>query len=266
MGRGRATRCCGSAAPVLSFKVRWHCGGGAVMARRHSGDVAAAVLVEAHHRGMQGVRYAVGRCRAMGPGKYWNDRTPQEEGGVTPSGPPPPPSDQSDHRGKQRNVLLGKSDRAILVHKLFGLRPPSPPPSNPSLGPGQGGGRGHGRGRGVRLGPGQGMGPAPQTLQVSVCQPTPIRKSRTTPSATALIQVWVVARALPGPPACHHTVLDGTHEGGLAVGVRRSHRVVPGVSPAPHAVIPGRGTLGTGEIRKHKNLAHLKCAKLCRGI
>ena len=41
------------------------------------------------------------------------------------AGPPPPPKDQSDHRGKKRNVPLGKSDRAIFWFKHFCV--PDPP-------------------------------------------------------------------------------------------------------------------------------------------
>ena len=54
--------------------------------------------------------------------------------------PPPPPwtpaPDQSDHRGKKRNLPLGKSGRAIFGAPTSGsqTRPPPPPPSNTSLG------------------------------------------------------------------------------------------------------------------------------------
>ena len=53
-------------------------------------------------------------------------------GGYPPPPLPPPPStpDESDHRGKKRNLPLQRSGRAVLVHKLLGPRsPPSPPPS-----------------------------------------------------------------------------------------------------------------------------------------
>ena len=51
----------------------------------------------------------------------------------------PPPLDlppQSDHRGKKRNLLLGKSGRAIFGAQTFGRgsgTPPPFPPSNTSL-------------------------------------------------------------------------------------------------------------------------------------
>ena len=41
---------------------------------------------------------------------------------------PPPPQDQRDHRGKKRNLQLGKSDGAIFGTQTFGSLPPSPPP------------------------------------------------------------------------------------------------------------------------------------------
>ena len=47
---------------------------------------------------------------------------------------PPPPPDQSDHRGKQRNLPLIKSDWAIFFAQTFGSQIPPPlprfPPSN----------------------------------------------------------------------------------------------------------------------------------------
>ena len=70
------------------------------------------------------------RCATSPPpptGKYYNGHTPQED----PPPPRPPPPDQSDHRGKQRNLKSGKSSWAILVHKRLGPRPP--PPSPPPL-------------------------------------------------------------------------------------------------------------------------------------
>ena len=42
-------------------------------------------------------------------------------------GVPPPPPDQSDHRGKKRNLPFGKSDRAIFVTHIFGSQTPPPP-------------------------------------------------------------------------------------------------------------------------------------------
>ena len=53
-------------------------------------------------------------------------------GGVPPPGPPSPPPDQSDHRGKKRNLQKGKSDRAVFGTQTFGSQTPPPPPSLPS--------------------------------------------------------------------------------------------------------------------------------------
>ena len=39
----------------------------------------------------------------------------------------PPLPDQSDHRGKQRNLPLGKSDRALSAAQIFGSQNPPPP-------------------------------------------------------------------------------------------------------------------------------------------
>ena len=49
---------------------------------------------------------------------------------------PPPPPNQSDHRGKNRNLPLGKSGPAILGTQTLSQNPPPPPPplSNTSLG------------------------------------------------------------------------------------------------------------------------------------
>ena len=47
--------------------------------------------------------------------------------GLPPSGPPPPP-DQSDHRGKERSLPLGKSGWAIFGTPTFGSQTPPPSP------------------------------------------------------------------------------------------------------------------------------------------
>ena len=44
--------------------------------------------------------------------------------------PPPPPKDQSDRRGKTRNVPLGKSGPVIFGTPTFGSQTPPPPPSS----------------------------------------------------------------------------------------------------------------------------------------
>ena len=59
-------------------------------------------------------------------GKYWNGRTPSEEGVPPPHWTRPPP-DQSDHRGKTRNLQSGKSGGAIVGTQTFGPVPPPPP-------------------------------------------------------------------------------------------------------------------------------------------
>ena len=46
---------------------------------------------------------------------------------TTLAGPPPPPPDQSDHRGKKRNLQQGKSGQAIFGTQFFGSQ--TPPPS-----------------------------------------------------------------------------------------------------------------------------------------
>ena len=40
----------------------------------------------------------------------------------------PPPPHQMDHRGKNENLLLGKSDQAIFCTHTFGSQDPPPPP------------------------------------------------------------------------------------------------------------------------------------------
>ena len=45
--------------------------------------------------------------------------------GPPPLDPPPPPPDQSDHRGEERNLRLGKSGRAIFGTQIW---VPDPPP------------------------------------------------------------------------------------------------------------------------------------------
>ena len=54
--------------------------------------------------------------------------------GRPPPTPGPTPPDQSDHRGKKRNLPSGKSCRAIFGTPIFGSQTPSPP-SNTSLPP-----------------------------------------------------------------------------------------------------------------------------------
>ena len=71
-----------------------------------------------------------------GAGRVWKGRTPEEEGGLpTPGLSPPAPADQSDHRGKKRNLPLGTSGRAIFGTQTFA--PPPPPPPDTSPGPGR---------------------------------------------------------------------------------------------------------------------------------
>ena len=48
-------------------------------------------------------------------------------------GTPPLPADQRDHRGKQRNLLLGKSDGAIFGPQTFGSQTPPPPANDTSF-------------------------------------------------------------------------------------------------------------------------------------
>ena len=56
----------------------------------------------------------------------------RRRGGYPPLDPPPP--DQSDHRGKKRNLPLGKCGRAIFgTQKNLGPRIPPPPPHPPSV-------------------------------------------------------------------------------------------------------------------------------------
>ena len=45
----------------------------------------------------------------------------------------PPPLDQSDHRGKKRNLQEAKSGRAIFGLQPYGSQTPPPPSSNASL-------------------------------------------------------------------------------------------------------------------------------------
>ena len=47
--------------------------------------------------------------------------------------PPGPPPDQSDHRGRKRNLQERDFDGAILVHDFLGPSPPPPLSSNVSL-------------------------------------------------------------------------------------------------------------------------------------
>ena len=59
----------------------------------------------------------------------------RRRGGLSPPAPPPPP-DQSDHRGKKRNLQWGKHCRAIFGTQNFGSQtpiPPASPSSNTSL-------------------------------------------------------------------------------------------------------------------------------------
>ena len=59
----------------------------------------------------------------------------KEEGHpLPPLDPPPPPSDQSDHRGKTRNLPLGKSCWAIFGTQTFGSQTFPPPPVKHSSG------------------------------------------------------------------------------------------------------------------------------------
>ena len=46
---------------------------------------------------------------------------------------PPPPQDQSDHRGKQQHLPLGKTGRAIFGAHRFGSQTPPQPPHPPSV-------------------------------------------------------------------------------------------------------------------------------------
>ena len=59
------------------------------------------------------------------PGKCWNGRTPQEEGGGVPPGPPPLPQTKVTIVGRsdiyKKENLIGP----FLVHKLLGPPPPS---------------------------------------------------------------------------------------------------------------------------------------------
>ena len=52
----------------------------------------------------------------------------QRGGGPLPQNPLPPSPDQSDHRGKKRNLQEGKSGQAIFGTPSFGSKTPSPPP------------------------------------------------------------------------------------------------------------------------------------------
>ena len=49
-------------------------------------------------------------------------------GGASPPNPLPLSPDQSDHRGKKRNLHLGNSGQAIFGTPSFGSKTPSPPP------------------------------------------------------------------------------------------------------------------------------------------
>ena len=42
--------------------------------------------------------------------------------------PPPPPPDQSDQRGRKRNLQLGKCGQAIFGTQMFWVPAPPPPP------------------------------------------------------------------------------------------------------------------------------------------
>ena len=60
-------------------------------------------------------------------------RTPAPGGLPSPPVPPPPPRDQSDHRGRKRNLQLGTSCQAIFGAQTFGFQIPPTPPSNSGL-------------------------------------------------------------------------------------------------------------------------------------
>ena len=65
---------------------------------------------------------------AMGSGTMAVHRSRTRGGGGLPQNPLPPSPDQSDHRGKKRNLQSGKSGQAIFGTQNFGSKTPSPPP------------------------------------------------------------------------------------------------------------------------------------------
>ena len=60
-------------------------------------------------------------------------KNPTGGGDPSPKTPLPPSPDQSDHRGKKRNLQSGKSGQAIFGTPSFGSKTPSPPPPPPAL-------------------------------------------------------------------------------------------------------------------------------------
>ena len=71
------------------------------------------------------------RVTVQGPVKEQQSDGMSHGGGYPPPpGSPPPPPDQSDHRGKERNLQLGNLIGPFLVHTLL---PPPPPLPRSSL-------------------------------------------------------------------------------------------------------------------------------------
>ena len=74
----------------------------------------------------------VGPCLLGTRGQGFFRIIKNQGGGVPlPQNPLPPSPDQSDHRGKKRNLQSGKSGQAIFGTPSFGSKPPSPLPPPP---------------------------------------------------------------------------------------------------------------------------------------